>query len=337
MINVLLTSSNLYYPFLKITLTSLVINNKEEEFDIYILSDGISDENKKNILEMENSNVSINFIEISDITEQIELTPVQRKYLLNSPLPITSRLFVTKLLPSNVDKVISLDSDVLIVNSVRPLWQTDISDYYYAGVKDLMPKAFTESIGLTEKDNYLNTGVILVNLRKLREDEVDKKYLTYIENNSKLYMHYDQGIINAVCKEAMLAIHPKFNYIGSLHVENPYTMVKWYVNPSEYYDEKTIEEAKKDTVIYHFCEGSLGRPWTNKNHYYYSLYNEYVNKTGIDESLVYDFSNNKPFISKLFLFLQTNTLTNSLLNILPSYFTTKITNQLIKGRIKSGD
>lgn len=334
MMNILLTSSDLYYPFIQVTLYSIISNNPNEKIDFYILSDNITNEHKETIKKNENENISMNFIEVSDLVNKFELNEIQREYLMNSPIPITSRLFLTKLLPESVDKIISLDSDVLVVDSIRKLWNINIDNYYYAGVKDLMPTAFTESIGLTENNNYLNTGILLINLKKIRTDKKDREFLDFITKNYNLYMHYDQGIINAVCKDAMLVIHPKFNYIGSLHTNKPYNLVKWYVNPKYYYDKKTILEAKNNTVIYHFCEGSLGRPWTNNNHLYYNLYKEYVLKSGIDQNTIYITNIEKPFISKLFLFLQTNKIFSFILNIIPASITRKITNHLIKERIK---
>ena len=84
------------------------------------------------------------------------------------------RVFYTKLFP-HLDKIIAFDNDTIVNKNVSELWDIDLGDNYMAGVRD------------TEKFNrnmlYVNVGVIIYNLKKIREDKKDeegKKIIDYI-------------------------------------------------------------------------------------------------------------------------------------------------------------
>lgn len=78
------------------------------------------------------------------------------------------RIVLTKILP-NEDKVLYLDIDTIVNDDISELWDIDISNYYAAGVRD--------TPDLNKNGLYVNAGVMLFNLKKMREDHIDDKWL----------------------------------------------------------------------------------------------------------------------------------------------------------------
>ena len=98
-----------------------------------------------------------------------------------------------------LDKVLYLDCDVIVNTSLKDLYDTDITDYYAAGVKDI---AMTSSGYVPKLENnniYFNTGVLLLNLDKMRKDKIEIEFEDYTIKNIQSIKVGDQEILNKVC------------------------------------------------------------------------------------------------------------------------------------------
>ncbi|RAP46914.1 MAG: hypothetical protein BZ136_06965 [Methanosphaera sp. rholeuAM74] len=181
MINVVFSSDDNYAIQLMVSLNSLMYNNSDENIDVYILSNNISSENKDNIIKIveKYDKKSVKFVEVNTILDYLN------GYVDNSMSDITvstySRLFLATLLP-HLDKVLYLDCDSIITESVSQLWHEDIDNYMCAGVLDLMPEVYKKAIGLDEDDDYINAGVMLINLKKWKDENIEEKFMTFLLN-----------------------------------------------------------------------------------------------------------------------------------------------------------
>lgn len=103
------------------------------------------------------------------------------------------------LLPDIVkeDKVLYIDTDAIVRKDISNVWNYDISNYYVAGVKDygIYDDKIIEKYGITGK--YVNSGFIVLNLKKIREENIKEKWFDLI-NNKKLTFP-DQDALNIVC------------------------------------------------------------------------------------------------------------------------------------------
>lgn len=121
-------------------------------------------------------------------------------YIRDTHVSKTSLLkyYIADALP-DLDKVLYIDSDVLVLHDLNKLYQTDISDVYLAAVKD--PSWFFENVhvlelNLEERGFYFNSGVMLLNLAKFRKDGLLKQLEDYTNSNFRTYM--DQDALNVV-------------------------------------------------------------------------------------------------------------------------------------------
>lgn len=325
--NVVFASDDNYVPLLIISLVSFLKSNAKDfkNINVFILDDGISDKNINLIdSKIRDFNCSTYFIKTKNIDEMdIKIASLERSNF--NSLTTYSRLFVSNLLPKNIDRVLYLDCDSLIVNSFKELWDLDISDYYCAGVLDSINTAVKQKLGFSKEDNHYNAGVLLINLKKWREDNVEEKFINFmIENQNRFYQH-DQGVINNVFKNKIKTVDPKYNLQGYFQFLDYNLSRKFACMETEYYSRDTLSNSQKNPVFLHFCSANYFRPWNNPIHPYASLYEEYA--TSLDVEEVLDYSVGIDFKMKIFHIISTNAFGSFLLNLIPGALIRKLINK----------
>lgn len=284
--NILLASDNNYTPLLATTLYSMLENNENvfNEINIYVLDGGISENNKekiKSLCDEFNLETSIEFIKYDNLEDILGI-----KIKATRPLSSYARLFAASLLPENIDKIIYLDSDALVVDSLKKVWDLNIREYYCGAVYDVAPKYNNLYLDLPEDWKQYNAGFLLINLKKWREDNLEQKFLNMIvENNGEVYNN-DQGIINVICKNKIYTLPPHYNIRSPFFEVGYENVLKWY-GVEEYYSKKEIEDALTNPVFIHLTQFVNGRPWfTNAtNHPLREIFDSYVQKTDFKDEV----------------------------------------------------
>lgn len=115
---------------------------------------------------------------------------------------IYARLLIHELLPD--ERVIYLDADTLVVSSLEPLWRADMCGAIIAGVLD--------EAGDDEdfETPYVNSGVLVLDLRRWREHRVSPLVIEYISGRHLELP--DQSAINAVCANQIMLLDDSWNY-----------------------------------------------------------------------------------------------------------------------------
>ena len=277
-INVLFASDDNFSPYLGVAIYSFLKNNSEDfiKINIYVLEKKISQKNKNIITSINDKfqNSNLFFIEDEGISKILG-----KKVHGNRALSTFSRLFATSFLDKSIKKVLYLDADALILNSFKDLWVKDISDYYCAGVLDVGPDYVKAAVGLDKDVNYINAGVLLINLEKWREENVETKFINFLEDYNMEVYNNDQGIINGTLYEKILIVHPKFNLMSPFLEKDYDDVIRWN-GLENYYNKEIIREALDNPVFLHFVHFINGRPWfKNSKHPSRELYLEYASQT----------------------------------------------------------
>ena len=323
MLNVVLASDNNYAPFLGVAITSLIKNNQNDfdKINIFILDDEISSKNKKRIEDLiDNPNHVLNFIKTKNLDDlNVNLVGIDRDFNTNS-FAAYSRLFITSLLPKDIDKIIYLDCDALIVDSFKELWDVDIDDYYCGAVLTFQPFV-KKYMNFKLEDNYINSGFLLINLKKWRKNNVEEKFIHFMVENQNKFYNEDQGILNNVLKDQFLILHPKYNLTTVFHTLD-YDLAKKHRGvKDEYYSKKIINQAKENPTFLHFSGGEYDRPWYNKYHPYRELYKNYCELAGFKDEIIKDYE--LPLNCKLFYKSRTNPFIRFAIKLIPNYLAYK--------------
>ena len=125
------------------------------------------------------------------------------------------KLILTEIVEEN--KVLYLDTDTLVVKDISNLWNYDISEYYIAGVKDwgIEERGNIEELGINGK--YVNSGVVIFNLDKMRKDNVESKCFELINNIELIFP--DQDALNYVCTDKELYLPSMYNVCDDVTME----------------------------------------------------------------------------------------------------------------------
>ena len=329
MLNVVFASDDNYVPFLGVAITSLIKNNQNDfdKINIFILDDGITEENKNKIKKtITNPNHILNFIKTKNLADlEVNILSLERNIDMES-LTTYSRLFIPSLLPNNIDKVIYMDCDALIVDSFKELWNVNIDDYYCGAVLDGTNAIVRNKLGFTLEDTYINAGFLLINLKKWRTGNIEEKFIQFmIENQNKYYQH-DQGVLNNVFKNQFLILDPKYNLQNYFQIIDYDLAKKYLVIKGEYYPKEIINQAKENPTFIHFCGWIYDRPWYNNYHPYRNLYKKYSDVAGFTDEIFEDIDV-LPLKFKLFYKSIDNPLLKLGLKIIPTFLVHKILNK----------
>ncbi len=333
MINIVFASDNNYAQILKISIQSLLFNNKNVPMNIFILDNGINEKNHYELIEIINkfNNIHLDFIFMKNIKENFDSISSNDMKNLNK-LTMYSRLFLASVLPNNIEKILYLDCDSLILNSIDDLYKTNIEDYMCAGVLDPIPIYFKKVIELANDDFYINTGVLLINLKKWREINIEKTFINFLKSHENEYIHNDQGVINGVLKNQMLILNPKYNLLSNFHGKTYEIGLKWSGVTYDYYSKPIVEKAITNPTFIHFSGSSLERPWLNPNNYYRKIYETYAKMANCCD--VFQKPKNVNIIRKIYIGALNHKITFKLLNIIPNSIALRFVNFIIKNQVK---
>ncbi len=126
------------------------------------------------------------------------------------------RYIISDLLPDK-DKVLWLDSDLVVNGRLDNLYNIDLEDYFCAGAEDLFIKnlGYKKEIGFNDCDLYVNAGVLLLNLKKIREQNLSSQLINKTRELSDKIEYQDQDIINIVFKNHIKQFDSIYNFAST--------------------------------------------------------------------------------------------------------------------------
>lgn len=189
------------------------------------------------------------------------------------------RIFLTRLL-EDAKRAIYLDTDLLVLDSLRPLWETDLGGRLIGAVTNVPPgpERGRDRLNLGHY-HYFNAGVLLLDLAAMRREDIDEEVRQFGVANASRLLVRDQDALNAVLHARRLPLHPRWNVMNS---------IQWDY-AADYYTAAEVAEARANPAIRHFEGPSFNKPWhllgdTNMQRQYIQHRREtpwpYVRRTG---------------------------------------------------------
>lgn len=276
--NILYTLNDNFVPQVGTGITSICKNNKKaEKINFYIISYGIKKDNKNKLSRLcKKYNRDIDIIELDDLNEYFDFN----FDTLGWNKVILARLLMGSILPKTVDKIIYLDGDTVVRDGLKELWETNLgSSIVGMSIEPTVDKKRKKSLDI-ENYPYYNSGVILVNLKKWRDKNCEKKIIQYYKEKNGLLFAADQDAINVVLKDNIHTISPKYNYYNIFYQYSYYFLSK-LMKPLKYADyvsKEMYDEARQNPTIIHYLGEE--RPWRKGNtHKYKNDYQKYLKMT----------------------------------------------------------
>ena len=165
--NCVFSSDDNFADILGCALISLFENNREQEtIEVYILDGGISEGNKRKLESIfQQYERMVHFIEVPDISQLTGEAVTSGRW----PISTFARILIDSLLPKEVKRVLYLDCDILVLGSLKDLWEMDLKDKTAAGVMDCLSNQRKQNAGINGEDSYINAGVMLIDMDKWQQ------------------------------------------------------------------------------------------------------------------------------------------------------------------------
>lgn len=260
--NLLFSINRGYIPHFKTALNSLLKNNEDKSFRLFLMSSDLKESDFSEILSsFRGRNVSI---EKLDVDEKIfEGFPTVKRY----PFTIYYRLIAPLLLPEEVEKILYLDSDLIVHGDISRLYDISFEDrYYFIGCTQI-GKLLTgiNVIRLDAKDNavYLNTGVMMMNVKELRHAVNVAEIREYVTKRKAFLVLYDQDIVCRFFGDKVKLVDPYVFNLPDRRVTASVILQNDDVDP---------DWVEKNNLIIHYL--GKNKPW--KDNYRGHLKNYYL-------------------------------------------------------------
>lgn len=194
------------------TLRSVVETNPSSwPLEIHVIADGISNDLQTRIFNsLPPGSASIRWVtpELGLFTEFSTCGWISK---------ITfARLLIPRIFPDTTRRVLYLDSDLLVLRPLRPLWETNLDGAVVGAVsdggRDFASKADEPKYeGLPRVHDYFNAGVLLIDLDLWRKKQVSENALEYLKRNPRS-PYSDQDALNVACDKLWKKIDPRWNF-----------------------------------------------------------------------------------------------------------------------------
>lgn len=278
-IPVVLATDNNYIPLITV-LTSLAENaGKDTFYDIYILTDDSFAQSSKHCvrrcLKLYENHCSISFKNVGAIFDDVQVT------IPHITRPTYFRLVIPDILKE--DKCIYLDTDTIVNTDLKELYDIPLNNNYIAGVWHPgvigIENVICKDADIPSSDQYINAGVLLMNLKQLRRNGMVKKFLDLTSKNMR---SQDQDIINNGCYGKISLIPLKYNVITK-------TADKSIEDYQGSYSESELKEAWNNPCIIHYADRN--KPWNSKDCVFMDYWWKYFRKSPIYNCNINDFFN----------------------------------------------
>lgn len=286
MINLLFSlDENYVYP-LKVLIQSLAENHPDDSFRMYLLHAGISDSSLKDLRLFIESKGNHELIDIysKNFFKSSDKIAITRYYAIEMYL----WMFAPYLLPDEVDRVLYLDPDVICTQDISSFYNQSFDGYSFIATNYKYKTKWIQPFNNLrlrnfESEDYFNSGVVLMNLKKLRQVGDADRIVEAIRENKSVLILPDQDIFNLV-------------YVNDIKEEdwrifnmNPKVYEKLRVIFPNKYNKTMIDN---DVVFIHYS--GKHKPWNEREKYKYALGRYYFDY----ERKAYNLINEQPLFNK---------------------------------------
>mgnify|MGYP004441636677 FL=1 len=262
----LITLDENYIKPCKVMLYSLFLNGTDSDTKVYLLHSGMPDE-KINELKTLCAHFGASLNPIVMDKKLFENAPSSKRY----PKEMYFRLLSPLVLPDTLDRALYLDPDILIINSLKDLWNTELNEKTFAAASHTGLTTMMNDVNyvrLKIENDYFNTGVMLIDLNKARKIVKKEDVFDCVRKREKDLLLPDQDVFNILYGKETLAVPDE---VWNYDVRN---YGKYKILSSGKFD---LNGVMQNTSVLHFC--GKNKPWKkNYTNRFKILYLHYMNR-----------------------------------------------------------
>ena len=180
-VSIFMATDDRYLPYLIVAVKSISLHSSDEYiYDVRILNKGLSRSNVRKLRHMSFDNVVISLVDVGRVASSIRPDMSDRLRDYHSE-EIYYSMFIADMYP-RLTRAVYIDCDVVLVDDIAKLYFTDIGDNILGAVADESVAKTPELVGYVErwvgipKEQYFNSGVLLMNLSAFRKHSIAEKF-----------------------------------------------------------------------------------------------------------------------------------------------------------------
>jgi len=269
-------SNDGYARHLATSMCSLFDRNRAEEtIRVYILSNQLS---KEQIAKLERIadqyGRELVVLELGDVRSRFPYEIDTRGFDVSA----LSRFFMAEMIPSSEQRILYLDCDTVVCDSLSELWETSLEGYAIAAVAEpTVGMKIKGQIDLEKEEIYINSGVLLINLAYWRQENVQAELIEFYRKKDGRLFACDQDTLNGALQGRIKLLEPRYNFYTTLRYF-PYSSLVLRTNEYAVVPAEQLRRAKKNPAILHFLGDE--RPWKRGNlNPYRKWYEKYLEMT----------------------------------------------------------
>lgn len=256
------------------TTRSVVANMRNpQNLSLYIIDGGVLGANKKRITEnLKSKQVKVTWIKAP--TSQF------KNMQISSTITIAAyyRLLIPEFLPTETEKAIYIDSDVIVRSDIEALWKQDVGDNYLLAAQDMGAPLVSsgrglinyQELGIPADYKYFNSGVLVFNLKKWRQNNTSSEVIKYLNDYKQQVRWHDQDGLNAILAGKWGELDARWNQMPYL-----FRFRSWQESP---FSEEEYNNLLNHPYIIHYS--TREKPWNdNCNHPKKELFYEYLDNS----------------------------------------------------------
>lgn len=215
-INILMSVNKKFLEHIEELIYSLV-NYTDKALKIYLM-----------YVETELNNDDLEYIKkFVEGTNQASVEPVKFDVRALEGMPVTdnegaffgmeaySRLFCAFKLPEDMERILYLDADMICTGDIEELYNLDFDDKIWVAAPDNgIQEKDLNRLGLPLDYKYINSGMLLINLKKLRANYTERFIVEKIRENKDILIYPDQDFVNKIFKDEIKVVSTKYNLIA---------------------------------------------------------------------------------------------------------------------------
>ncbi len=259
-------------------LVSLLVNHaKGREIEIYVLATHLPEEDRRKIeISLRENRPDFDLASLHWLSPSLEIfqgLPITH----HADIEVYSRLLAPRVLPEHYDKIIYLDCDMVILTDLSPLYDSMRDDSAIHAVRDQIAHVSDfegvfnyAELGIPPKTHYFNSGVVLINLKCWREQNITERIITYLKRYQGSVWWWDQGGMNAILYDSWAEIDPVWNQMR-------------FVLFPKIWEQSGQSMADRKRTLYHpkiVHYTTHEKPWIVCPFPGYSYFFKYLEKTG---------------------------------------------------------
>lgn len=267
-----------YAPYAAVMLASAIAHTPDADFLACFLHPADFPERTRLLvrqaLKPYGRRVELRFIAVAD--QRLEGLPLFENVKSGAIPPVTwYRVLLPELLPGE-NRALYVDSDTLVLDSLLPLWNTDLQGKPLAAVcnpfwNNDKDRDWLATMGLEDGRAYFNSGVLLMDLECWRRQAISASVIEYGHTHVGWIRFPDQDALVAVLHDQWVSLAPRWNGMRAVLFPGKHTA-------TELFTQEELKDALSRPGIVHFT-GSANKPWIDpREHPYGRIHQRFARK-----------------------------------------------------------